>query len=81
MRAQCVLDMLRLAVSILTHPACDAAETHGQARVIRCLQEHLEENEMSSECRVEVEKDEIRSNQDYRCVSREMMMIIVTFAA
>ena len=32
----------------------------------RCLQEHMEEDAMSSECKEEVQSDQIRSNQDYR---------------
>ncbi|BDA41257.1 probable Golgi apparatus protein 1 [Coccomyxa sp. Obi] len=39
---------------------------HGEARVIRCLQDHIEESDFSSECKEEVARDQIRSNQDYR---------------
>lgn len=39
---------------------------HGQARVIRCLQDHSDDSSFSSECKEEVTRDQIRSNQDYR---------------
>ena len=39
---------------------------HGSARLIRCLQEHMDDDIMSAECKIEVERDQIRSNQDYR---------------
>ena len=39
---------------------------HGSARLIRCLQEHQDDDAMSSECKEEVTSDMIRSNQDYR---------------
>ena len=32
----------------------------------RCLQDHLEDDSMSSECKEEIQTDQIRSNQDYR---------------
>lgn len=31
------------------------------------LQDHTEESDFSSECKEEVARDQIRSNQDYRC--------------
>ncbi len=31
------------------------------------LQDHIEESDFSSECKEEVGRDQIRSNQDYRC--------------
>ncbi len=34
--------------------------------MIRCLQDHVEEEAFSSECKEEVTRDQIRSNQDYR---------------
>ena len=40
---------------------------HGHARVIRCLQDHVEEPDMASECKEEITRDQIRSNHDYRC--------------
>ncbi|GAB4823102.1 hypothetical protein N2152v2_010148 [Parachlorella kessleri] len=39
---------------------------HGHARVIRCLQVHLDRPDMSSECRAEVERDQQQSASDYR---------------
>jgi len=39
---------------------------HGHARIITCLQEHDEDSEMSSECKAEVKRDEIRAAEDYR---------------
>jgi len=39
---------------------------HGHARIISCLQEHDEDKEMSSECKAEVKRDEIRAAEDYR---------------
>ena len=33
------------------------------------MQEHLEDEDMSGECREEVTNDQIRSNQDYRWCS------------
>ena len=33
---------------------------HGHARVVRCLEGHLESDRMSQECREAVEKDEVR---------------------
>eukprot|EP00884_Botryococcus_braunii_P009912 jgi/Botrbrau1/18922/Bobra.177_2s0076.1 len=38
----------------------------GEARVIQCLQQHLDEVDMSSECKQEIERDMLRSSQDYR---------------
>ena len=40
---------------------------HGHANVIRCLQDNLDSEDMSAECREEVTRDQIRSSQDYRC--------------
>ena len=37
-----------------------------RAQVIRCLQDHSDEEAFSSECKEEVSRDQIRSNQDYR---------------
>ena len=31
------------------------------------LQDHVEESDFSSECQEEVARDQVRSNQDYRC--------------
>lgn len=39
---------------------------HGHAAVIRCLQDNLDNEDMSGECREEVTRDQIRSSQDYR---------------
>ncbi|KIY98535.1 Golgi apparatus protein [Monoraphidium neglectum] len=39
---------------------------HGHARVIRCLQEHLDDEDMSRECKDEVTRDTNRAAQDYR---------------
>ncbi|KAK9838535.1 hypothetical protein WJX81_005974 [Elliptochloris bilobata] len=44
---------------------CSGIE-HGHARVIRCLQDHVEEPDMASECKEEITRDQIRSNHDYR---------------
>ena len=44
---------------------------HGHARVVRCLQEHMHENYMSAECRIEVEQDVVRSSTDYRCAAAQ----------
>jgi golgi apparatus protein 1 len=38
----------------------------GDANIIRCLQEHQDEIDMSSECKDEVVKDTIRQSTDYR---------------
>lgn len=40
--------------------------SHGHARVIRCLQDHVDSDDMSSECRKEVQGDQRRGAQDYR---------------
>ena len=32
----------------------------------RCLQDHLDDEDMSQECKAEVEQDQVRSNQDFR---------------
>ncbi len=32
----------------------------------RCLQDHLDDEDMSQECKAEVAQDQIRSNQDFR---------------
>jgi len=45
---------------------CGGVE-HGHARVIRCLQDHVDEPDMASECKEEITRDQIRSNHDYRC--------------
>lgn len=39
---------------------------HGHARVVRCLQDKVEDGEMSDECRAEVKKDELKASHDYR---------------
>jgi Golgi apparatus protein 1 len=39
---------------------------HGHARVIRCLQQKVDDPEMSTECKEEITRDENRSNEDYR---------------
>ncbi|KAL4443753.1 hypothetical protein ABPG75_011490 [Micractinium tetrahymenae] len=39
---------------------------HGHALVVRCLQENIEDGEMSQECKAEVKKDEIQASRDYR---------------
>ena len=49
---------------------CSGLE-HGHARVIRCLQDHVEEPDMASECKEEITRDQIRSNHDYRCARAE----------
>ena len=38
----------------------------GHAHVIRCLQDHIDDEGMGSECHEEVQNDEVRSSQDYR---------------
>ena len=43
---------------------------HGHARDIRCLQDHVDEPDMASECKEEITRDQIRSNHDYRCARR-----------
>lgn len=47
----------RLATSLLAD-AC--------VHVRRCLQEHMDDDAMSTECKEEVQTDQIRSSQDYR---------------
>ena len=49
-----------------------AGMEHGHARIIRCLQDNLEDESFSGECREEVTRDQIRSNQDYRCVRQQL---------
>lgn len=39
---------------------------HGHARIITCLQEHDEDDQMTPECKAEVKRDEIREAEDYR---------------
>eukprot|EP00878_Enallax_costatus_P007022 GHUV01007359.1.p1 GENE.GHUV01007359.1~~GHUV01007359.1.p1 ORF type:complete len:595 (+),score=136.49 GHUV01007359.1:1595-3379(+) len=39
---------------------------HGHARIMRCLQNHLDEEDMSTECKSEVMRDQNRMSQDYR---------------
>lgn len=39
---------------------------HGHAKVIRCLEQHLESSDMSRECKEEVTRDMNRMAQDYR---------------
>ncbi|KAI7844989.1 hypothetical protein COHA_001355 [Chlorella ohadii] len=39
---------------------------HGHARVVRCLQDNIESEEMSDECRAEVKKDELKAGTDFR---------------
>ena len=39
---------------------------HGHARRVRCLQEHLEDENMGEECADQVRNDEERSSQDTR---------------
>ncbi|KAF6266246.1 hypothetical protein COO60DRAFT_1470052 [Scenedesmus sp. NREL 46B-D3] len=39
---------------------------HGHARVIRCLQARLDDEDMSPECKAEVVRDQNRMAQDYR---------------
>ena len=39
---------------------------HGHARRVRCLQEHLEDENMGEECADQVRNDEERSSQDSR---------------
>ena len=56
---------MRVACSAEMSKFCEGLQ-HGSARVIRCLQEHTEEPDMSTECKDEVTRDQIRSNQDYR---------------
>jgi golgi apparatus protein 1 len=45
---------------------CDKVEK-GEGRIIQCLQTKLDEVDMSSECKEEVEKDMLFASQDYRC--------------
>jgi hypothetical protein len=40
----------------------------GRARVLMCLQDHLQDAAMSAECRSQVEKQEARSVQDVRAM-------------
>lgn len=40
---------------------------HGHARVMRCLQEHLDDAKMPPPCKAEVGNSTARSAQDYRC--------------
>eukprot|EP00238_Polyblepharides_amylifera_P013095 CAMPEP_0196572234 /NCGR_PEP_ID=MMETSP1081-20130531/2305_1 /TAXON_ID=36882 /ORGANISM="Pyramimonas amylifera, Strain CCMP720" /LENGTH=880 /DNA_ID=CAMNT_0041889479 /DNA_START=135 /DNA_END=2777 /DNA_ORIENTATION=+ len=57
---------------------------HGHARVIKCLQEHDEDKEMSTECRAEVKRDEVREAEDYRLdyrLNKECDMEIDTLCA
>lgn len=56
---------LKRACSLEIQTFC-AGIQHGHANVIRCLQDNTEEPDMSSECKTEVERDEVRSSQDYR---------------
>ena len=42
---------------------------HGHARRVRCLQEHLEDENMGEECADQIRNDEERSSQDFRCAS------------
>ena len=56
---------LKRACLAETKKFCDKT-TVGHARMIRCLQEHQDEEEMSAECKEELSRDENRSNQDYR---------------
>eukprot|EP00899_Mesostigma_viride_P022799 jgi/Mesvir1/3703/Mv14989-RA.1 len=39
---------------------------HGHARVIACLRDHVNDMEMSTECKAEVKRNEIRAAEDYR---------------
>jgi Golgi apparatus protein 1 len=39
---------------------------HGHARIIRCLEENIENTDMSKECKDEVSRDMNRMAQDYR---------------
>ena len=41
---------------------------HNHARVIRCLQDKLDDAGMPAECKKEVEGHAERASQDYRCV-------------
>lgn len=43
---------------------------HGHALVIRCLQDNMDSEDMSGECREEVTRDQVRSSQDYRHIPR-----------
>ncbi|KAK9820440.1 hypothetical protein WJX72_010380 [[Myrmecia] bisecta] len=56
MKRACSAEIQKLCVGI----------PHGHARVIRCLQDFLDDSEMSAECKEEVQRDMIRSNEDYR---------------
>jgi Golgi apparatus protein 1 len=39
---------------------------HGHARRVRCLQEHLEDENMGEECAEQIRDDEVRSSQEFR---------------
>jgi len=39
---------------------------HGHARVVRCLEEHLQEDDMSKSCKREVMRDQNKMARDYR---------------
>mmetsp|Transcript_65397 Transcript_65397/g.206659 ORF Transcript_65397/g.206659 Transcript_65397/m.206659 type:complete len:905 (-) Transcript_65397:279-2993(-) len=39
---------------------------HGHARIIECLQEHDDSTDMSTECKSETKRQEIRSSEDFR---------------
>ena len=39
---------------------------HGHARIIRCLEENIDNTDMSKECKDEVSRDMNRMSQDYR---------------
>lgn len=56
---------MRIACQEEVQKFCDK-QTAGHARIIRCLQEHVDDEEMSAECKEEVVRDENRQNQDYR---------------
>ncbi|KAK9816541.1 hypothetical protein WJX72_001742 [[Myrmecia] bisecta] len=56
MKCACSAEIQKLCVGI----------PPGHARVIRCLQDFLDDSEMSAECKEEVQRDMIRSNEDSR---------------
>ena len=56
---------VKLACAAEIAKFCTGIE-HGQANIVRCLQDFTEDPDMSSECRDEVIGDQNRAAQDYR---------------
>lgn len=42
---------------------------HGHAKVIRCLEENLEQPTFNATCKAEIQKHAANSATDYRCVA------------